>query len=85
VHVRHEEYDVDDSFGDIGHIGRRLGSWEAVSLAASTNCGEVRQLRFTGSVCIRGKTATERAYLGEFLTVVANARPRRIKRQMSLR
>jgi pimeloyl-ACP methyl ester carboxylesterase len=61
------------------------GAWEAVSLAASTNCGEVRQLRFTGSVCISGKTATERAYLGEFLTAVANARPRCIKRQMSLR
>jgi hypothetical protein len=45
----------------------------------------VRQLRFTGSGCISGKTATKRAYLGELLTVVANARPRCIKRQMSLR
>jgi hypothetical protein len=61
------------------------GAWEAVSLAASTNCGKVSKLRFRNSVCISGKTATERAYLGEFLTAVANARPRCIKRQMSLR
>jgi hypothetical protein len=52
---------------------------------ASTNCGKVRQLRFTGSVRIGGKTATERACLVEFLTAVANARPRCINRQMSLR
>jgi hypothetical protein len=38
-----------------------------------------------GPVRISGKTATERAYLGEFLTAVANARARCITRQMSLR
>jgi hypothetical protein len=44
-----------------------------------------RQLRFTGSVRIGGKTATEFAYLGEFLTAVAHARARCTTRQMSLR